>query len=102
VRGTYREAQIIPGVKRVTCEHCGYAKDVPPEESQSFEYWFRLAVDGHQFWARNESHLRALRDYLEGNLDRNRSGFYALPKWMLESRTRAKILRSIDQFLVES
>lgn len=90
--GTYREACRRMEARRIGCDHCGRARDVPAGRGEDYRLWFRADHKGHMIWATNEVHLDFLIAWLEGDLDPTRLGVgdralvEVLPRWMLQAR----------------
>lgn len=114
--------------RRLACHSCGFAHDWHPPKHNHYQKWGRRFWNseeqrttpvhvtdpwfgatlwlqtpccGHVLWARNASHLRYLRCYVEAPL---REGFVnqssigsRLPDWMITAKHRDEVLRGIER-----
>ena len=101
IAGTYREATLRMGARRIGCDRCGLLRELPPGRRGEFVLWFRGDLRGHPLWARNEAHLDFLIAWLAGDrsvdgLDLGqRSDVERLPQWMI--RHGDEVVRRLRQ-----
>jgi len=104
-RGTYREALVRHGVRRILCAQCGYSKDFGPSDPCRYELWYAASFKGHRLWARNREHLVFLIEWLSGPRRiravrdvADRAELESLPKWM-SAKNREGCLRCLLKLL---
>jgi len=99
-KGTYREVLVKLGAVRISCPHCGYARDVPQGEEDAYELWYATSFQGERLWATNRADLDRLIAWV-GARQRPRAPFpegvtiEALPKWLKAGKNRAAILECL-------
>lgn len=92
IAGTYREATVRMGARRMGCDGCGFFREVPAGERGEFLLWYRTEHRGRVLWARHEGHLDFLIEWLSGDMKQGglgvatRAYVECLPKWMLVDR----------------
>lgn len=102
-RGTYREVFLKAGALRITCNRCGFHREVPPEQADDHELWYVTVFEGHRLWATNRRHLDFLIAWLEsGARVRNQTEgdqayLEALPKWLRLVKNREAILERLQR-----
>lgn len=100
-RGTYREVLVAFGATRITCDRCGFARDLAPSEAHDYELFFVTEFEGERLWATNRAHLDALIALLSRPSGERRlpfpdsASFEALPKWLRAHRNRDGILAAL-------
>lgn len=105
-------SQIISGLVRLTCLHCGLTKDKQTSQYTlgtsadpffGLPLWLTVRCGNNELWAYNHKHLMFLRNHIEAQL-RERNGLAncnqslgsRLPKWMLTKKHRQIVLKSIE------
>ncbi|NOU27686.1 MAG: hypothetical protein HOO96_07270 [Polyangiaceae bacterium] len=98
--GTYREVLVKLGAVRISCPHCGYARDVPQREEDAYELWYATSFQGERLWATNRADLDRLIAWVAAR-QRPRAVFpegvtiETLPKWLKNGKNRAAILKCL-------
>jgi hypothetical protein len=102
-RGGFREPTLELGAGRILCRSCGFAREVPPQESGGYELWYATTFRGHRLWACNRKHLSFLIAWFSGDLRKadlgigDRDIVESFPRWMISAKNRPGVLRSLHR-----
>lgn len=111
-KGAYREPTSRMGVHSLLCESCGLSRDCATDEAEAYELWYATDFRGHRLWAHNREHLSLLISLFSGELRKEDVRFASsiddrffnarvivesLPKWMVQARNRAGVLKCLRE-----
>lgn len=80
---------------RITCTHCGLARELGPEQGDAYELWYRARLGEHTVWASSRRHLDFLVGWLTGTVEERHlphedaAIIEALPSWLKARRAEA-------------
>jgi hypothetical protein len=98
VWGTYREALVKRGARRIICDHCGCHRELGAGHEGEYELWYATEFKGRRLWANNLPHLDFLIAWLSVKRNERRPGFpeatsaEALPKWFKARKNQTALL----------
>lgn len=104
--GDYRGTHFKYVPSKIICP-CGHTHILPTPYDSSrhdlyrYDLYLKADVSGHDLWVTNREHAVALRDFIEGNraLATRLDGWYALPQWMLQSKKRHDVIKSLNRLI---
>lgn len=95
---------------RVVCENCGYNKEHSDTTWKGKAHdpffglplWFVGTVRDHELWAYNREHLAFIKRVVSAELreqtpNQNSALSNRLPKWMLDRKNRAAVLKVVER-----
>jgi hypothetical protein len=92
--GTYREGFYLPIARLITCNKCGFIKELSKANGTNYELWYKTKFKNHTLWAYNEAHIDFLINWLSKNMNKHNLEFFdrikleVLPKWLITNRLK--------------